>query len=134
MARIAKFYERLPKGAAPDRATGGLIGRYQAKYFGKNPSAARKSRPGPQLGTKSKDSHEPYSHSRSNLAFDLQLDGYRLQLRVLLPHEYVMSLWKCMSNTNSWQDTTRTTLIRGEGEHDIVFSTLYIHDHRSMTA
>jgi len=43
MARIAKFYERLPKGAAPDRATGGLIGRYQARYMGKNPSAARKS-------------------------------------------------------------------------------------------
>jgi len=42
MARIAKFYERLPKGAAPDRATGGLIGRYQARYMGKNPSAARK--------------------------------------------------------------------------------------------
>lgn len=45
MARIAKFYERLPKGAAPDRATGGPIGWYQAKYFGKNPSAARKSHP-----------------------------------------------------------------------------------------
>ncbi|KAK5947652.1 ATP synthase f chain, mitochondrial precursor [Knufia obscura] len=44
MARIAKFYERLPKGAAPDRATGGLLGRYQARYMGKNPSAARKSR------------------------------------------------------------------------------------------
>lgn len=43
MARIAKFYERLPKGAAPDRATGGPLGWYQAKYFGKNPSAARKS-------------------------------------------------------------------------------------------
>ena len=41
MARIAKFYEKLPKGAAPDRSTGGLIGRYQARYFGKNPSAAR---------------------------------------------------------------------------------------------
>lgn len=43
MARIAKFYEKLPKGTAPDRATGGLLGRYQARYMGKNPSAARKS-------------------------------------------------------------------------------------------
>lgn len=43
MARIAKFYERLPKGAAPEQAPSGLLGRYQARYFGKNPSAARKS-------------------------------------------------------------------------------------------
>lgn len=42
MARIAKFYEKLPKGQAPERATGGLFGRYQARYMGKNPSAARK--------------------------------------------------------------------------------------------
>lgn len=41
MARIVKFYERLPKGPAPERATGGPLGWYQAKYFGKNPSAAR---------------------------------------------------------------------------------------------
>merc|ERR1711939_1059666 len=40
MARIVKFYERLPKGPAPERATGGPLGWYQAKYFGKNPSAA----------------------------------------------------------------------------------------------
>lgn len=41
MARIAKFYERLPKGAAPERAPSGLLGRYQARYMGKNASAAR---------------------------------------------------------------------------------------------
>jgi len=41
MARIVKFYERLPKGPAPERAPGGPLGWYQAKYFGKNPSAAR---------------------------------------------------------------------------------------------
>jgi F-type H+-transporting ATPase subunit f len=41
MARIVRFYERLPKGPAPERATGGPLGWYQAKYFGKNPSAAR---------------------------------------------------------------------------------------------
>ncbi|KIW33981.1 hypothetical protein, variant [Cladophialophora immunda] len=40
MARIAKFYEKLPKGSAPARAPGGPLGWYQAKYFGKNPSAA----------------------------------------------------------------------------------------------
>jgi len=42
MARIAKFYEKLPKGPAPEQAPSGLLGRYQAKYFGKNPSATRK--------------------------------------------------------------------------------------------
>jgi hypothetical protein len=41
MARIAKFYEKLPKGPAPERAPSGPLGWYQAKYFGKNPSAAR---------------------------------------------------------------------------------------------
>lgn len=41
MARIAKFYERLPKGPAPEIKPSGLLGRYQAKYFGKEPSAAR---------------------------------------------------------------------------------------------
>ncbi|KAI1610718.1 F-type H+-transporting ATPase subunit F [Exophiala viscosa] len=40
MAKIAKFYEQLPKGPAPNRAPGGPLGWYQAKYFGKNPSAA----------------------------------------------------------------------------------------------
>ncbi|KAJ9622208.1 ATP synthase f chain, mitochondrial precursor [Knufia peltigerae] len=41
MAKIAKFYEQLPKGPAPQRAPSGPLGWYQAKYFGKNPSAAR---------------------------------------------------------------------------------------------
>ncbi|KIV93548.1 hypothetical protein PV10_04755 [Exophiala mesophila] len=40
MARIVKFYEKLPKGPAPKREATGLLGRYQAKYFGENPSAA----------------------------------------------------------------------------------------------
>lgn len=41
MARIAKFYEQLPKGPAPEIKASGIFGRYQARYFGKNPSAAR---------------------------------------------------------------------------------------------
>ena len=41
MARIAKFYERLPKGSAPEVKSSGLLGRYQNRYFGKNPSATR---------------------------------------------------------------------------------------------
>ncbi|KPI38503.1 ATP synthase subunit f, mitochondrial [Cyphellophora attinorum] len=41
MARIAKFYEQLPKGPAPEIKPSGLIQRYQARYMGpKNNSAA----------------------------------------------------------------------------------------------
>ncbi|KAK2745495.1 hypothetical protein FQN55_006191 [Onygenales sp. PD_40] len=39
MERIVGFYERLPRGPAPEVKPTGLLGRYQARYFGKNPSA-----------------------------------------------------------------------------------------------
>ena len=42
MQRVVSFYEKLPRGAAPEIQPKGLFGRYQARYFGKNPSAARK--------------------------------------------------------------------------------------------
>ena len=41
MHRVVSFYEKLPRGPAPDVKPSGLLGRYQARYFGKNPSAAR---------------------------------------------------------------------------------------------
>lgn len=41
MQRVISFYEKLPRGSAQEVKPKGLIGRYQAKYFGKNPSAAR---------------------------------------------------------------------------------------------
>lgn len=41
MHRVVSFYEKLPRGAAPQVQAKGLLGRYQAKYFGKNPSATR---------------------------------------------------------------------------------------------
>ncbi|KAI2963338.1 hypothetical protein CBS147323_6828 [Aspergillus niger] len=40
MDRVVNFYARLPRGAAPEVKPTGIIGRYQARYFGKNPSAA----------------------------------------------------------------------------------------------
>jgi F-type H+-transporting ATPase subunit f len=43
MSRVVEFYGKLPRGPAPEVKAKGLIGRYQARYFGKNPSAARKS-------------------------------------------------------------------------------------------
>ncbi|PQE16310.1 hypothetical protein CJF32_00006199 [Rutstroemia sp. NJR-2017a WRK4] len=39
MARVVSFYEKLPRGPAPEIKAKGLLGRYQAKYFGKNDSA-----------------------------------------------------------------------------------------------
>jgi len=41
MQRVVSFYEKLPRGPAPEVKAKGLMGRYQARYFGKNPSAAR---------------------------------------------------------------------------------------------
>ncbi|KAL8678956.1 MAG: hypothetical protein Q9224_001895 [Gallowayella concinna] len=43
MERIVSFYEKLPRGRRPDERPKGLFERYQARYFGKNPSAARKT-------------------------------------------------------------------------------------------
>ena len=42
MQRVVSFYEKLPRGPAPEVQAKGLLGRYQARYFGKNPSVARK--------------------------------------------------------------------------------------------
>ncbi|EPE36782.1 hypothetical protein GLAREA_08945 [Glarea lozoyensis ATCC 20868] len=40
MSRVVSFYEKLPRGSAPEVKPKGLMGRYQAKYFGKNASPA----------------------------------------------------------------------------------------------
>ncbi|KAL4806422.1 mitochondrial F1-F0 ATP synthase subunit F of fungi-domain-containing protein [Aspergillus unguis] len=40
MDRVVNFYAKLPRGAAPEVKPTGLIGRYQARYFGSKPSAA----------------------------------------------------------------------------------------------
>ncbi|KAK0712284.1 mitochondrial F1-F0 ATP synthase subunit F of fungi-domain-containing protein [Apiosordaria backusii] len=40
MQRVVNFYSKLPRGSAPEVKPTGLLGRYQAKYFGKNPSPA----------------------------------------------------------------------------------------------
>lgn len=41
MKRVVNFYEKLPRGPAPEVKPTGILGRYQAKHFGKNPSAKR---------------------------------------------------------------------------------------------
>lgn len=39
--RLVGFYEKLPRGPAPEIKGKGPLGRYQAKYFGKNSSVQR---------------------------------------------------------------------------------------------
>ncbi|TLD08627.1 uncharacterized protein PgNI_06768 [Pyricularia grisea] len=39
MKRVVNFYSKLPRGAAPEHKPTGILGRYQAKHFGKNPTA-----------------------------------------------------------------------------------------------
>lgn len=41
MQRVVNFYQKLPRGAAPEVKATGFLGRYQAKHFGKNPSGKR---------------------------------------------------------------------------------------------
>jgi len=41
MQRVVSFYEKLPRGPAPERQVSGPFSWYKKKYFGKNPSAAR---------------------------------------------------------------------------------------------
>jgi hypothetical protein len=92
MARIAKFYEKLPKGPAPQRAPSGLLGRYQARYFGKNPSAARTS-----------IFHAEKSQGLiddSYLACDFRYYGNGIQHGVLFPFEYVQFDEKASFLTN----------------------------------
>ncbi|KAJ4317219.1 ATP synthase f chain, mitochondrial precursor [Neodidymelliopsis sp. IMI 364377] len=38
MQKVVSFYEKLPRGAAPEVQAKGLLGRYQKKYMGKNAS------------------------------------------------------------------------------------------------
>lgn len=46
MKRVVSFYEKLPRGPAPEVKATGILGRYQAKHFGKNASAKRMFNPG----------------------------------------------------------------------------------------
>lgn len=41
MQKVVSFYEKLPRGAAPEVQAKGLLGRYQKKYMGKNASGKR---------------------------------------------------------------------------------------------
>lgn len=43
--RVVNFYEKLPRGPAPEVKATGILGRYQAKHFGKNPTAKRTYQP-----------------------------------------------------------------------------------------
>ncbi|KAI9779457.1 MAG: hypothetical protein M1816_003509 [Peltula sp. TS41687] len=40
MQRVGNFYSKLPRGPRHEEKPKGLLARYQARYFGKDPSAA----------------------------------------------------------------------------------------------
>jgi len=97
MARIAKFYERLPKGPAPPIKSSGLLGRYQDRYFGKNPSATRECF-WFRVGTGYRILIYRFD---SYLACYLQFDGARLWHGILLPSPYVLSFDIVAGNANN---------------------------------
>ena len=39
--RVLSFYEKLPRGSAPEIEARGLFARYKRRYFGDKPSAMR---------------------------------------------------------------------------------------------
>lgn len=41
MQRVVNFYEKLPRGPAPEAKGTGILGRYQAKHFGKKATVKR---------------------------------------------------------------------------------------------
>lgn len=43
MQNVVSFYEKLPRGSAPEPRPRGFLQWYQAKYMGKNPRAMRMS-------------------------------------------------------------------------------------------
>jgi hypothetical protein len=49
MQKVVSFYEKLPRGPAPEPEGKGLLGRYQKKYMGKNASARRTYTPASTL-------------------------------------------------------------------------------------
>lgn len=72
MKRVVNFYEKLPQGPAPEVKATGILGRYQAKHFGKNPSAKRKyygnMSLGERVGSCDADNARAHSyHPRSGL-------------------------------------------------------------------
>ena len=88
MQRVVQFYEKLPRGPAPETKRSGLMGRYQARYFGKNPSAARKClgpacRRGRIALTGPSHSHHPCHRGACS---------HRLRPELLLPSPWVASI------------------------------------------
>lgn len=78
MERVVNFYAGLPRGPAPEVKPTGLIGRYQARYFGKNASGAREY-------TEIYETMESGTDSNSHCARYCRYPDPGLQHGVLLP-------------------------------------------------
>lgn len=118
MQRVVSFYEKLPRGAAPEVKAKGLLGRYQAKHFGKNPTAARMLLSVSYLLCHEyADTLATSYHPRSGI-----FRRCRLRTKLLLPSPYVLSrsAWEtslARTMLTLLQATTRTTLTKRESEY-----------------
>ena len=111
MQRVVSFYEKLPRGPAPEMKAKGLIGRYQAKHFGKNASATRRSswsRPGVLVREHLLTFHDATAliHAIIGVLAIGYAQNYYFHLRMLDSSRIGRAL------TDKLQATTRTMLIR----------------------
>src|SRR5579862_8342979 len=94
MSRIVDFYGKLPRGPAPEVKAKGLLGRYQARYFGKKPSAMRKSFEALYLGQTFKARTDYFTDGvcASNCSCHCRARGDRIRAKLLFPPPYVVLL------------------------------------------
>src|ERR1700709_796886 len=89
MQKVVSFYERLPRGPAPEAKPRGLLQRYQARYFGKKPSAMRT----PPPFSKPRRSHCTIltTPARSSCSRHWRSHPHRLRPELLLPPASVLA-------------------------------------------
>lgn len=73
MTRVVSFYEKLPRGPAETPKPRGLMERYQARYFGDNPSSARKCYPLGSMVSSIADMYSYLAHYIGGRPHGLQL-------------------------------------------------------------
>lgn len=111
MNRVVGFYQKLPRGPAPEPKVSGPLTWYQKRYFGKNTSAARKD-------TFWIEGVEPVDKPLANTEYSYCAPNWRpspprIHPGILLPSPYV--LFRSYSRPQSAyleQVITRTMLTR----------------------
>jgi len=88
MQKVVSFYEKLPRGPAPETEAKGLLGRYQSKYMGKNPSGRREwPQPAPRSrgGAQASRTREADTNQASTAPCNWLPDRPGLRTELLLP-------------------------------------------------